>query len=60
MIYFIWKWENNGWMTVKGTPVRNRVLIEELDYYSKLIDIKWVNRSSFSCITIQLFNTLIF
>lgn len=42
MLYFIWKWENNGWMTIHGTPVRNRVLIEELDYYSKLLDVKWV------------------
>lgn len=42
MIYFILKWEGNGWMTVRGTPVKNQVLIQELDYFSRLLDVKWV------------------
>lgn len=42
MLYFIFKWENNGWLTVKGTPVKNQVLIRELDYYSRFLEIKWV------------------
>ena len=41
MLYFIVKWERNGWMTCRGTPVKNQVLIRELDYCSRLMDIKW-------------------
>ena len=29
-------------MTCRGTPVKNQVLIRELDYCSRLMDIKWV------------------
>ena len=42
MMYFILKWEQNGWMTVRGTPVKNQVLIRELDFFSHLVDVKWV------------------
>ena len=43
MLYFILKWEQNGWMTIRGTPVKNQVLIRELDYFSRLMDVKWVS-----------------
>ncbi len=42
MIYFIFKWEGNDWMTVRGTSVKNQVLIRELDFFSRLLDVKWV------------------
>lgn len=42
MIYFILKWEQNDWVTLRGHHVRNKVLILELDYFSRLLDIKWV------------------
>lgn len=42
MIYFILKWEQNDWMTLRGHHVKNKVLILELDYFSRLLDIKWV------------------
>ena len=45
MMYFILKWEQNGWMTIRGTPVKNQVLIRELDYFSRLMDVKWVKKS---------------
>ncbi|XP_059352407.1 uncharacterized protein LOC130703628 [Daphnia carinata] len=41
MLYFILKWEQNDWMTLRGHHVKNRVLIRELDYFSRLLDIKW-------------------
>lgn len=44
MMYFIFKWEHNGWMTIKGTPVKNQTLIRELDYFSGLLQIKWVRK----------------
>jgi hypothetical protein len=47
MMYFILKWEQNGWMTIRETPVKNQVVIRELDYFSRLIDVKWVNNLTF-------------
>ncbi|XP_046656576.1 uncharacterized protein LOC124349777 [Daphnia pulicaria] len=41
MIYFILKWEQNDWMTLRGHHVKNKVVILELDYFSRLLDIKW-------------------
>ena len=51
MIYFILKWEQNDWMTLRGHHVKNKVLILELDYFSRLLDIKWVAILSLKLIT---------
>lgn len=41
-----WKWKRNGWLTVRGTSVLNRDLIEEiedeLEYYEMDPDIEYV------------------
>ena len=55
MMYFILKWEQNGWMTVRDTAVKNQVLIRELDYFSRLMDVKWVK----SCTLFKVVSSLI-
>ena len=55
MMYFILKWEQNGWMTVRDTAVKNQVLIRELDYFSRLMDVKWVK----SCTVFKVVSSLI-
>ncbi|KAK4014354.1 hypothetical protein OUZ56_026879 [Daphnia magna] len=49
MLYFILKWEQNDWMTLRGHHVRNRVFIRELDYFSRLLDIKWNLVPAYEC-----------
>lgn len=40
--YFISKWEANGWRNIRGHPVRNQDLIQQLYEYTHLVTIKWV------------------
>ena len=53
--YFIFKWENNGWMTVKGTSVKNQALVRELDYWINFLEIKWVDNCIDSTSKIKFF-----
>ena len=45
MMYFILRCEQNGWMTVGGTPVKKQVLIRELYDLTRFMNVKWVNKS---------------
>jgi ribonuclease HI len=41
MTSWVYRWQNNGWVTAKGSPVANRELWERLLVLSEHHDIQW-------------------